>query len=67
MLTEAARDYARCREKAAAFDRLFTARAEKTGGAKYAKPNGNDGRGSQKFYLNSSLNFYLCKYGGYLI
>ncbi len=37
MLTEAARDYARCREKAAAFDRSFAARAEKTGGAKYAK------------------------------
>ena len=36
MLAEAWRDYARCREKANAFDQAFSARAETVGGAKYA-------------------------------
>ena len=37
MLAEAWRDYARCREKANAFDLAFAARAEKVGGERYAK------------------------------
>ena len=37
MLAEAWRDYARCREKANAFDQAFSARAERAGGAKYAQ------------------------------
>lgn len=37
MLAEAWRDYARCREKANAFDQAFSARAERAGGVKYAQ------------------------------